>query len=186
MNPVNRCYYCKKELFGALTRIAEENGFNAVIDASNYDDIGDYRPGSIAKKEFAVKSPLQEAKITKSDIRQFSKQLGLHTWDLPSMACLASRIPYGQAITKDILRKIEHAENFIKKQGIKQVRVRCHNDIARIEIDRPDIKRVVNNGFCDKITQRLKRIGFRYVTLDLQGYRTGSLNEVLEKDQKVS
>jgi len=178
-NPVNRCYYCKKELFGQLSQIARKEGFNFVIDASNYDDLKDYRPGSLAKKEFKVKSPLMEAVFTKSDIRRYSRELKLETSDLPSMACLASRIPYGLQIRKDILKKIEMAERFIKNMGIKQVRIRYHNNIARIEVEKKDIKKFLNRKFCDKIAARLKKLGFSYVTLDLEGYRIGSLNEVL-------
>lgn len=175
-NPKERCYYCKKELFSRLAGIAEKKGFKYVIDASNYDDLTDYRPGTKAKKEFDVKSPLQEARFTKSDIRKFSKDLGLSTWNLPQMACLASRIPYGIKINKDILRKIEKAEEFIKEMGIEQARVRYHHDIARIEVEKKDIKRFLKKEFCDKITKYLKRLGFRYIVLDLEGYRSGSLN----------
>jgi len=179
-NPVDRCYYCKKELFGKLKDISMEKGLGFVIDASNLDDKKDYRPGSMAKKELGVKSPLQEAGMTKKDIRRFSKRLGLKTWDLPSMACLASRVPYEEEINKKILRKIEKAEYFIKRLDIKQVRVRYHKDIARIEVEKKDIKRFLDRKFCDKIIQHLKRLGFMYVVLDLEGYRTGSLNEVLK------
>jgi len=180
-NPVNRCYYCKKELFERLNRIKEENGFNCVLDASNTDDIKDYRPGSKAKKELGVRSPLIEADFSKDDIRKISRGLKLKTADLPSMACLASRFPYGQIIDKEMLRKIEKAEGFIKKSGIKQVRVRCHGNIARVEVDKKDIKSFLNNDFSGKIAKRLKQLGFKYITLDLEGYRTGSLNEILSK-----
>jgi len=179
-NPVNRCYYCKKELFKELDRIRKENGFNYVLDASNTDDIKDYRPGSRAKKEFGVRSPLVEAGISKDEIRKFSRRLKLNTADMPSMACLASRFPYGEKINKKALRKIESAEDFIKKLGIQQVRVRCHNNVARIEMEKQNIKRFVNSNFCDKITKRLRQLGFKYIALDLEGYRTGSLNEVLK------
>ncbi|MFC1666803.1 ATP-dependent sacrificial sulfur transferase LarE [Candidatus Omnitrophota bacterium] len=179
-NPTDRCYYCKKELFKKLSCLAKRNGLEFVVDASNVDDKKDYRPGSRAKLEFGVRSPIQEAGITKSDIRKFSKSLDLKTWDLPSMACLASRIPYGQEIRKETLRKIETAEAFIKKCGIKQVRVRYHNDIARIEVEKKDIKKFVNHKLCDRIIKRLKSLGFHYIVLDLEGYRTGSLNERLQ------
>ncbi|MFA5389427.1 MAG: ATP-dependent sacrificial sulfur transferase LarE [Candidatus Omnitrophota bacterium] len=178
-NPADRCYYCKKELFAKLAGIANKEGFNYVIDASNTDDARDYRPGSKAKKEFSVRSPLVEAGFSKKDIRSYSSKLGLETAELPSMACLASRFPYGEKITKSALKNIEKAEDFIKKQGIAQVRVRCHNNIARIEVEKEDIKKFVNKKICDKITKRLRQLGFSYITLDLEGYRTGSLNEIL-------
>lgn len=178
-NRPDRCYYCKRELFKRLNAIARRNRLYFVADASNVDDRKDYRPGSRAKKEMGVKSPLQDAGITKNDIRRFSKKLGLETWDKPSMACLASRIPYGVRISKAVLKKVGRAEAFMKHLGINQVRVRYHNDIARIEVDKKDIKRFSSKNFCDKIVRRLKELGFRYIVLDLEGYRTGSLNEVL-------
>ena len=178
-NSKERCYYCKKELFSRLLRLAKQKGLRQVADASNLDDKKDFRPGSRAKKDFGVRSPLQEARFTKADIRKFSKRLNLETWDMPSMACLASRIPYGEEISKGLLRKIEKAEGFIKKTGIKNVRVRSHGDVARIEVDKKDIKRFLKSKFCDKIVKNLKGLGFCYITLDLQGYRTGSLNESL-------
>ena len=180
-NPVNRCYYCKYELFKKLDRIKQDYGFSYVLDASNIDDIKDYRPGSKAKKEFGVRSPLVETSFSKSDIRKFSRRLKLNTADMPSMACLASRFPYGQRIDREALGRVEAAEDYIKKYGISQVRVRCHSNIARIEIEKEDIKKFVNKNFCDKIAKRLRRIGFKYITLDLEGYRTGSLNEVLKQ-----
>lgn len=178
-NPVDRCYYCKKVLFRKLVDIAKDEGFNFALDASNTDDAKDYRPGSRAKKEFKVRSPLMEAGFTKDDIRRYSRRLKLISADLPSMACLGSRFPYGQKIDKMALRKIEAAENFIRKSGVVQVRVRYHNNIARIEVEKKDIKNFLHQKFCDKITKHLKRLGFKYITLDLEGYRSGSLNEVL-------
>jgi len=179
-NPVNRCYYCKYELFKKLDRIKRDYGFDCVLDASNTDDIKDYRPGSRAKKEFGVRSPLVEAGFSKPDIRKFSRKLKLDTADMPSMACLASRFPYGQRIDKKALRMVEVAEDYIKEHGVSQVRVRHHSDIARIEIEKEDIKKFVNKNFCDKITKQLRQLGFKYITLDLEGYRTGSLNEILK------
>jgi len=179
-NPIDRCYYCKKELFKKLNQIAEKEKFNYIVDASNADDIEDYRPGSKAKKEFGVRSPLIEAGFSKDDIRRHSRRLRLETAGMPSMPCLASRFPYGEEINKNALRKIEAAEDYIKRQGILQVRVRCHNNIARIEVEKEDIKMFVNRKFCDKIAKRLKQLGFKYVTLDLEGYRMGSLNEILK------
>ena len=178
-NPIDRCYYCKKELFGRLELLSMRNGHGVVVDASNLDDKKDYRPGTIAKKECGVRSPLQEAGLTKDDIRKLSKKMNVETWNYPSMACLASRIPYGQKINKPTLRKIEKAEVYIKKQGIREIRVRCHDKIARIEVGQKEIKRFLNKKFCDKIIKYLKSLGFSYVVLDLEGYRTGSLNEVL-------
>lgn len=179
-NTPERCYYCKKELFGKLKKIAGENKIRFVLDASNLDDEKDYRPGSIAKKKLKVRSLLQESGMTKKDIREYSRKMGLKTWDMPSMACLASRVPYGKKIDKDTLKKIELAEDFLKHLGIKQVRVRCHWDIARIEVEQKDIKKFLNKRFCDKIIKHLKALGFLYIVLDMEGYRTGSLNEVLE------
>jgi uncharacterized protein len=180
-NPVDRCYYCKKELFGKLAEIAKDKGFGHVVDASNTDDAKDYRPGARAKKECEVRSPLMEAGFSKDDIRRHSRRIKLKTADLPSMACLASRFPYGEKINKKSLKKIESAEEFIKRQGISQVRVRLHNNIARIEVEKEVVKRFVDKKFCDKIAKRLRQLGFKYVTLDLEGYRTGSLNEVLKR-----
>lgn len=181
-NPVDRCYYCKKELFRKLKGLAGRNGTRAVVvDASNLDDKKDYRPGSRAKEELGVRSPLQEAGIGKNDIRRFSRKLGLGTWDMPSMACLASRIPYGEEISRATLKKIAKAEEFMKRSGIKQVRVRYHNDVARIEVEKKDIKRFSSKIFCDRIIKYMKSLGFCYVALDLEGYRTGSLNEGLGK-----
>ena len=179
-NPIDRCYYCKKELFEKLVEIRRAQDFYYVLDASNIDDASDYRPGARAKKEYRVRSPLMEAGFSKDDIRKYSRRLKLETARLPSMACLASRFPYGEKINKKALIKIERAEDFIRRQGMSQVRVRLHNNIARIEVEKEDIKRFVNKAFCDKIADHLKQLGFRYITLDLEGYRTGSLNEVLK------
>jgi len=178
-NPTDRCYYCKKELFGTLKELARTKGFRSVVDASNLDDKKDFRPGTKAKKEFYVRSPLQEAGMIKNDIRMFSKKLGLETWNLPSMACLASRIPYGERISRVTLKKIEKGEAFIRGLGVRQVRVRSHNNIARIEVEKKDIKRFSGKIFCDKIIRHLKALGFDYIVLDLEGYRSGSLNEPL-------
>ncbi|MBU4312754.1 MAG: ATP-dependent sacrificial sulfur transferase LarE [Candidatus Omnitrophica bacterium] len=180
-NPADRCYYCKKELFRDLKNIARRGEFRFVLDASNLDDKKDYRPGGKAKKDFRVRSPLEEAGIKKSDLRRYSKKMGLETWDLPAMPCLASRVPYGEKICKSTLERIEKAEGFIRGLGVKHVRVRHHAGIARVEVDKKDIKRFFKKKFCDKIVRRLKRLGFNYIVLDMEGYRTGSLNEVLKK-----
>lgn len=178
-NPKNRCYYCKKELFTKIIAIAKDNNINRVLDGANLDDVGDYRPGMIAAKELEVLSPLKEAKLTKSDIRQLSKRLGLPTWDKPSFACLSSRVPYGSEITIPKLSMIDRAEQFLLDLGFRQVRVRHHGDIARIEVAPEEREKIFSLELMDKIAEELKRIGFKYVTLDLAGYRTGSMNEVL-------
>jgi len=177
-NPVNRCYYCKYELFGELKKIAGKENIKFVIDASNVDDHKDYRPGAKAKKELSVRSPLQEAGLDKEDIRQSSKKLGLVSWSKPAAACLASRLPYGEKIEVEKLRRIEKAEDFLRNLGFKQVRVRCHNNLARIEVPAGDISGTERSR--SKITKKLKALGFLYITLDLQGYRTGSLNEAIK------
>lgn len=179
-NPPQRCYFCKKELFGELRKIAREKGIKDIIDASNFDDLKDFRPGAQAKKEFGVKSPLQEAKTTKEDIRKHSKILGLPTWNKPSCACLASRIPYGEFITTEKLQKIEKAEEILKDMGFRVVRVRKHGDIARIELEKARIKRIFRDDIMEKTTGKLKALGFKYICLDIEGFRSGSMNEVLK------
>jgi len=178
-NPVNRCYFCKKELFGALKDIARKSKFNFVIDASNISDKKDFRPGDKAKKEFKIRSPLQEAGFTKDDIRMLSKKLGLATWDKPAMACLASRIPYGRKIIPSILARVNKAEVFLRQLGFSQVRLRHYNGLCRIEVDKNDIPEVLVKH--DLIVEKLKRLGYNYITVDLEGYRTGSLNEVIKR-----
>ncbi len=178
-NPSNRCYYCKQELFGRLTALARARGLSAVVDGNNADDRGDYRPGREAAREHGVRSPLDEAGLTKSDIRQLSRRLGLPTWDEPASACLSSRIPYGAAVTVEKLRMIEQAEDVLHSLGFRHCRVRHHGEIARLELDAADMRRAFDDEVRRAIVEDLKAIGFRYVSLDLQGYRTGSLNEVL-------
>lgn len=181
-NPANRCYFCKKELFSKLKKISgikEKKKINYVLDASNFDDLKDYRPGRLAAKELGVRSPLAEAGITKKEIRFFSKELGLPTWKKPSQACLASRIPYGHEITEKELKKVDKAENFLKQLGLKELRVRNHGEIARIEVPQKRLRFVLKNN--KTIAQKFKKLGFAYTALDLNGYRTGSLNEVLKK-----
>lgn len=174
MNPANRCYYCKKELFGRLKEIAKEFDLNFVADASNISDKQDYRPGSKAKEELRVRSPLQEAGFTKEDIRQASRRLGLATWNKPAMACLASRIPYGKEITFGALARINKAEKFLRQLGFAQVRLRHYNGLCRIEIFKDDILALVHKR--DIVVKKLKNLGYNYVTVDLEGYRTGSMN----------
>ena len=178
-NPSNRCYYCKQELFGRLTALARERGFGAVADGNNADDRGDYRPGRQAAREFGVRSPLDEAGLSKADIRELSRRLGLPTWDQPASACLSSRIPYGSEVTVDKLRMIEQAEQVLQSLGFRQCRVRHHGDVARLEIAAEEMARALDDDVRDALVRDLKSIGYRYVSLDLQGYRTGSLNEVL-------
>ncbi|MDR1766713.1 MAG: ATP-dependent sacrificial sulfur transferase LarE [Lachnospiraceae bacterium] len=178
-NPVDRCYYCKKELFSKIRAIAEENGIAFIADGSNVDDLGDYRPGLKAVAELSVRSPLREAGLTKSEIRLLSKEMGLPTWNKPAFACLSSRFPYGHEITRGKLSMVEMAEQFLLDEGFAQVRVRHHGDIARIEVPGPERARFFDTGFMDRVDARLREIGFQYVSLDLQGYRTGSMNEVI-------
>jgi pyridinium-3,5-biscarboxylic acid mononucleotide sulfurtransferase len=170
-----RCYYCKSHLFDDALRFARERGIAVVAEGSNADDMDDYRPGRMATIEREVKSPLLEAGLTKAEIREISKQLGLPTHDLPAKACLASRIPYGTAIDVRVLEKVDQAEGFLESLGFGQVRVRYHGDIARIEVDPMEFGRLLEAR--EAITGRLKEIGFTYVVLDLSGYRTGSMNE---------
>lgn len=176
-NPKNRCYYCKSELFSKLVKIAKEEGLEYVCDGSNHDDLSDFRPGSKAKKELGIISPLQEAGLTKDAIRKLSKKLKLPTWNKPSFACLSSRFPYGDKITNKKLRQIDQAEAYLRKLGFKQLRVRHHNNVARIELEEKAIPKAIKQK--KKITKKLKELGYTYITLDLIGYRTGAMNEVL-------
>ena len=174
-NPPDRCYLCKKELFQKIWQTAKENNIKNVLEGSNKDDEGDYRPGLVAVKELKVKSPLREFK--KDEIRTLSKKLGLKTFDKPSFACLASRFVYGEKITKEKLLMVNKAEEFLLNKGFKQVRVRIHKDIARIEVLESEFEKILSNS--KEIDEKLKNLGFKYVSLDLKGYRTGSMNETL-------
>ncbi len=180
-NPKERCYICKKELFGQISEITKEHNLNFVIDGSNYDDLSDYRPGMKAIRELKIRSPLQEALFTKDDIRLLSKEMDLPTWNKPSNSCLATRIPYGDKITLEKLKRIEQAEEFIHNIGIEQVRVRCHNNLARIEVREKDLLFLLKEDLRKRIIPQFKKLGFVYVTLDLQGYRSGSMNEGLKE-----
>lgn len=182
-NPPDRCFYCKHELFSKLTEIAKANGIQYVFDGSNYDDRNDHRPGMRAAKELGVISPLKQAEMTKDDIREVSKEFGLSTWNKPSFACLSSRFPYGTKITPEKLVVIGEAEDYIRDLGFTELRVRHHGDIARIEVGKADLARII--GFGDQITEKLKTLGFLYVTLELSGYKTGSMNYTLA-DQEMS
>ena len=178
-NPVNRCYYCKKELFKSLHRIKELRGFTHLIDGANFDDLKDVRYGMKAARELGVRSPLLEARVTKGEIRRHSKRLKLPTWDKPSFACLASRFPFNNRITKRALSVIDAAESSMREMGFRQVRVRKHGDIARIEIFREDFPRLLKRD-PGALIRRLKKLGFKYVSLDLEGYRTGSMHEAIK------
>lgn len=177
-NPLNRCYLCKHELFRKIKKLAEEEDFKFVAEGSNYDDLtGDYRPGLQAVSELGVVSPLKEVKLTKDEIRFLSKEMGLPTWNKPSFACLASRFPYGEKITKEKLEMVGKAEQFLIDLGFKQIRVRYHGNVARIETNENDFDRFLEKRTREAIYSRLKELGFLYVALDLKGYRTGSMNE---------
>jgi pyridinium-3,5-biscarboxylic acid mononucleotide sulfurtransferase len=178
-NPPERCYYCKKELFSKLTELAKKEDLKYVADGSNMSDLSDYRPGTNASRELGIISPLKEAGFTKDDIRALSKALKLPYWNKPALACLASRIPYGTSITKEILAKIDEGEKFLRKLGVGQVRVRHHGTLARIEVGKEHLCDLVEGGLADKIDKKFRALGYNYVTIDLKGYRTGSMNEVL-------
>lgn len=175
----------QKEPYTKIYKIARENGVQYVFDGSNADDTGDYRPGMQAARELSVISPLKEAQLTKADIRELSKKMGLPTWNKPSFACLSSRFPYGNQITIPKLTMVEEAEQFLLDMGIRQVRVRHHEEIARIEVAPEERSQFFNLNVMDRIGEKFKKIGFTYVTLDLLGYRTGSMNEVLSDEEKL-
>jgi uncharacterized protein len=177
-NPANRCYYCKHELYTHLSRIAAGRGA-VIVDGNNADDRGDYRPGRQAAREFGVRSPLDEVDLGKEEIRALSRQAGLPTWNEPASACLSSRIPYHTEVTDEKLRTIERAEQALRELGFRVFRVRHHDDLARIEIARAEMPRALDPDVSAAIVRALKEAGYRYVSLDLQGYRTGSLNEGL-------
>ncbi|MBI5018260.1 MAG: ATP-dependent sacrificial sulfur transferase LarE [Deltaproteobacteria bacterium] len=177
-NPKDRCYHCKKELFSKLRAVAEEEGLPQVLDGSNVDDRGDYRPGRRALRELDVRSPLEEAGLSKADIRELSRELGLPTWDKPAFACLSSRFPYGTRITREKVTQVGRAEESLRELGLRVLRVRHHGDVARLELGADEFGRVVN-GLRDEVVRRVKEAGYVYVALDLQGYRTGAMNETL-------
>ncbi len=178
-NPKNRCYLCKRELFQKIWDIAKENNVKAVVEGSNVDDEGDYRPGLTAVKELNVKSPLRQAGLAKDEIRALSKEFGLPTWNKQSFACLASRFPYGDTISEEKLATVDKAEQFLLDLGFSQVRVRIHGNIARIEISPDEFNKLLSVK--EEVDKKLKQLGFTYVTLDLSGYRTGSMNETIGK-----
>ena len=178
-NPPNRCYFCKSELFGKLKEIARAKGYKNVADGANYDDTNEYRPGSDAAKELEVRSPLKESGLRKADIREISKFLGLSNWDKPSYACMSSRFPYGESITEEKLAIVSEAEKYLRGIGLKQFRVRHHDTIARIEVLPKDIPMLLQNGRRTELVKKFKEIGYKYITIDMEGYRSGSMNEVL-------
>lgn len=180
-NPTNRCYFCKHELFEKLTLLAQQRGYNFVCDGNNADDVSDYRPGRQAAAELKVRSPLIEAGIKKDELRQLAKAAGLPIWDRPASACLSSRIPYGLPVTIEKLSNIERGEAALRRLGFKQMRVRHHEDIARIEIAPDELANALNVDMTRKIVDAFKRIGFKYVALDLEGYRQGALNEIINR-----
>jgi uncharacterized protein len=179
-NPPNRCYYCKAELYTKLNELAEARGFAVICDGTNADDVGDYRPGRQAASERGVRSPLLECGLTKADIRELSHRAQLPTWNEPASACLSSRVPYGQIVTLEKLSAVDRAEIALKQMGFRQVRVRHHGDIARIEVADEEMPRALDMDMAQRMSAALKTIGFKYVALDLEGYRTGSLNEALK------
>src|SRR5215831_15389357 len=176
-NPANRCYFCKSELYDKLGAVAAERGFQVISDGTNADDLGDWRPGRQAARERGVRSPFVECSMTKRDIRELSRRAGLPTWDEPASACLSSRVPYGQVVTIEKLSAVDRAEGALRRMGFKQIRVRHHGDIARIEIAEEEMPQALNVEMARQISATLKLFGFKYVALDLEGYRTGSLNE---------
>lgn len=179
-NPTNRCYHCKTELYGKLSVLAKRQEIKFVLDGANTDDVGDYRPGRTAAAEKNVRSPLIEVGLSKNDIRELSKKHNLSTWDKPSSPCLSSRIAYGVPVTIERLSKVERGEKFLRSLGFREFRVRVHNEIVRLEISPNEMPRALDLETTEKLAKEFRRIGFKYVTLDLQGYRSGAMNEVLE------
>lgn len=188
-NPKNKCYICKKEIFGMIKECAKAEGMACVLEGSNMDDLGDYRPGLAAISELGIKSPLREAEFYKEEIRQLSREMGLPTWQKPSFACLASRFAYGETITRKKLFMVERAEQYLADLGFTQYRVRVHGEkdyIARIEIEPADFRFLADPKAAEKLVREFKNIGFSYVTMDLLGYRTGSMNETLAREERGS
>ena len=183
-NNPNRCFFWKDELYSHLVKYADTQGYAVITNGTNVDDLGDYRPGLEAAKQYGVRSPLVEANLTKQDIRDLSKKMGLPTWDKPAQACLSSRIPYGTMVTVEALTRIAKAEHFLRSKGFKQLRVRHHDTIARIEIEPKDFLALLDDSVRDEITEYFKSIGYSYVTMDMNGFRSGSLNEILTTFKK--
>jgi uncharacterized protein len=181
-NPANRCYFCKSTLYSDLRNIAERRGYACVVDGANADDEGDYRPGRMAAKELEVVSPLSVARVSKVEVRELAKHLGLPSWDKPALACLSSRFPYGQEITSEKLAQVARAEEYLRREGFRQVRVRHHGEIARLEVGTEEMERAFT--LREEISAELKDAGFLYVALDLSGYTSGSLNTALGRKGK--
>jgi len=183
-NKADRCFHCKTHLYGILNDIAKERNFNSVVCGCNFDDKDDFRPGNRAAKVFGVRCPLMEAELTKDDIRQLSREMNLPTADVPASPCLASRISYGLEVTEERLKQIEEAEDFLRGLGLVEFRVRHHDTVARIEVHAEDIEKVTGEPLRSQIVEKLKSLGFMFVTVDLQGFRSGSLNVMLSEDEK--
>jgi uncharacterized protein len=183
-NPANRCYFCKSELFEELAKIAQAEGWDTIVYGENASDAGDYRPGAVAAKQYRVRAPLKEVGLTKAEIRELSAQLGLPTAGKAQMACLSSRIPYGEPVTEEALAMIEAAENVLRDRGFYDVRVRHHKNIARIEVGTDELARFFDDELRGSIAKALKEIGYAHVTLDLQGYRRGSANETVQRHKQ--
>lgn len=178
-NPPERCYLCKRLLLSALKELADEHGLKQVVEGSNYDDLGEHRPGLRALRELAVRSPLAEAHLTKKEIRALSQQMGLPTWSKPAQACLATRFPYGEQLTPEKLKRVEEAEESLHSLGLVQLRVRDHDALARIEVSQEEMPRLLQEA--GRIVEKLKRLGYIYITLDLEGYRTGSMDKLVKR-----
>lgn len=186
-NPPERCYYCKQELFAQMRRVADQQGYRHLVYGATADDVGDYRPGMRAAREAGAIAPLLEAGLSKPEVRELSRQLGLRTWDKPSMACLSSRFPYGTALTREGLSRVEQAEEYLRRElGFRQVRVRDQELVARIEVESEELARLVQEPQRSQIVAHLKMLGYTYVTLNLEGFRSGSLNDVLSGEQRVA
>lgn len=183
-NTPERCFFCKEELYKKLTYIAVSEGFNFLLDGSNIDDTFDYRPGMDAAKKYNVRSPLIETSYTKKEIRVRSKELGLATWDRPSSPCLLSRFPYGKRITREALKRVEKAEDFLKEMGFREVRVRDHDSVARIEIGKEEINLIISSEMRRLVSDELKSLGYKFVSVDIDGYRMGSMNMVIMENEK--
>jgi uncharacterized protein len=185
-NLADRCFHCKSHLYARLAEVGREHGFGHVVCGTNFDDQDDYRPGNRAAEAAGVESPLMQAQLTKADIRQLSRRMGLSSADRPSSPCLASRIAYGLPVTEERLGQVEQAEDFLRSLGLKEFRVRHHDLVARIEVRPDDLAQVIAPEARVRIVERLKALGFKYVTVDLQGFRSGSLNETLSEEEKRS
>ncbi|MFC1794308.1 ATP-dependent sacrificial sulfur transferase LarE [Planctomycetota bacterium] len=183
-NKADRCFHCKSHLYGLLVKIAKEKGYNCVVCGSNFDDKDDFRPGNRAAKVFGVHCPLMDAELTKPDIRELSRQVDLPTADMPASPCLASRVVYGLQVTEQRLKQVEEAEDFLRNLGLVEFRVRHHDTVARVEVNPEDIEKVTTEPARSQIVDKLKSLGFKFVTVDLQGFRSGALNETLSEQQK--